>query len=76
MSSLNSISERIIQNAWRLSNYDYFRNECRENETSNNTSNNENVSDDEETETETKVEMLDFSDTESIVIESVEIEVV
>ena len=81
VSSLNSISEEIIQNAWRLSTYDYFPNEPRENETlnnendtSNNTSNNENVSDDEET--ETKVEMLDFSDTESIVIESVEIEVV
>ena len=81
VSSLNSISEQIIQNAWRLSNYDYFPNEPRENETSNNengtlnnTSKDENISDDKET--ETKVEMLDFSDTDSVEIESVEIEVV
>ena len=81
VSSLNSISEQIIQNAWRLSNYDYFPNEPRENETlnnehgtSNNTLNDENISDDKET--ETKVEMLDFSDTDSVEIESVEIEVV
>ena len=65
VSSLNSISDQIIQNAWRLSNYDYFPTEPRENETSNNengtlnnTSNNENISDDKET--ETKMEMLDF----------------
>ena len=31
VSSLNSISEQIIQNAWRLSNYNYFPNEPREN---------------------------------------------
>ena len=80
VSSLNTISEHIIQNAWRLSNYDYFPNEPRENETSNNengtsnnTSNDENISDDKETETE--VEMLDFSDTDSVEIESVEIAV-
>ena len=47
------IEQQIIQNAWRLSNYDYFPTEPRENETlnnengtSNNTSNNENISDD------------------------------
>ena len=50
--TLNSISEQIIKNAWRLSNYDYFPNEPKENDTMNN---------DEETETE--VEMLDFSET-------------
>ena len=54
VSSLNSISEQIIKNAWRLSNYDYFPNEPKENDTTNN---------DEETETE--VEMLDFSETEA-----------
>ena len=54
VSSLNSISEQIIKNAWRLSNYDYFPNEPKENDTTNN---------DEETETE--VEMLDFSETET-----------
>ena len=52
--TLNSISEQIIKNAWRLSNYDYFPNEPKENDTTNN---------DEETETE--VEMLDFSETET-----------
>ena len=35
VSSMNSISEQIIQNAWRLSNYNYFPNEPRENETLN-----------------------------------------
>ena len=76
VSSLNSITEQIIQNAWMLGNYDYFPNEPTENETlnnengtSNNILNNENISDDEETETE--VEMLDFSDTENVEIEAV-----
>ena len=82
MSSLNSISEQIIQNAWRLSNYNYFPNEPRENETLNNengtlnnTLNDENIYEMTK-ETETKVEMLDFSDTDSVEIESVDIEAV